>query len=409
MLKKGVIGYIAILVIGGFLGSAVYHKCYNDYDAALESYRRQSRKETQHAINKIETAFFALYRNMRMISQMPFIRQNGAKASTTHNNTQILDNIFGSLSAATPISSIYVIDIHDGRIANIAIRLGENGPENINASGLPYTNILSSHTKWLQNNYPNASAARIAAAPIISGHAEEKRMDDSAENDEGEEKKKTQLITILSMPFFNMEQNLAGMITVTLTEDAVTSLLLSDEYALVNTGIVYAAEPKEEEIAKHMEDSAQFIAQGKTDPNLLYSDALPITLNDPRSKWYLWSGHPNSYFYNSFQVRAVQSFQITSFAFIFCLTAMGLFLWTSIQRRLGLIHKNFEDTIRAAEDSSRSKFGFLERMSEDLKPPLKEIAQAAQELALDKELSTKHKEDVNFIRLAAESLFGVVD
>ena len=79
-----------------------------------------------------------------------------------------------------------------------------------------------------------------------------------------------------------------GAVSAIMLSSALTQLLSSDEYVLVNPGQDYASGKR------RLEDAGAGPASFATpDPQLIYSEVIPLKINDPQSRWLIWAGFPN--------------------------------------------------------------------------------------------------------------------
>jgi diguanylate cyclase (GGDEF)-like protein len=72
----------------------------------------------------------------------------------------------------------------------------------------------------------------------------------------------------------------------------------------------------------------------KSDPGLIYSEVLPLPINDPQSKWLLWAGFPNANFTGSIEAQSVTQFEYAGFGAIGVLAIGVMICWHYITRAM---------------------------------------------------------------------------
>jgi hypothetical protein len=292
MLKRSWIGYILICGGGLFLGFLVYNKCFRDYDAALEYYRRVSHRELEHATSKAETALDTIYRRMRALSLMPGrFAGNGAEPARMTEAEKSVDRlIFKGLRDAMGMPALYVLSLTSPQ----AMIVDENGPRPAGNGALRGYATVRAQMQWFAENYPVLAPAMKTDVPILSGHEPLAAGDDGFEDSL---RWKTQSDAVFSIPYYGKDGRLAGVVAAVMPGDLLRNLLPDGDFALVNAGYVYVLEGEKR---GQVERSTALVTAGKADPNVLYSETMPLDLRDPRSKWYVWCSHPDEDYHGSF-------------------------------------------------------------------------------------------------------------
>ncbi|TSE08993.1 EAL domain-containing protein [Mesorhizobium intechi] len=135
---------------------------------------------------------------------------------------------------------------------------------------------------------------------------------------------------ILSVPVFGQDGNLRGSVSAIMLTSALRKLLPSSDYVIVNSG--YGFESDQHKMSTALAaDSRAFTA---ADPDLIYSEVIPLSLNDPRSAWRLWAGFPNSRFDNNLEVQSVREFELAGYAAVAVVTLLALACWYAIGRTM---------------------------------------------------------------------------
>ncbi|TRC72863.1 EAL domain-containing protein [Mesorhizobium sp. WSM4307] len=135
---------------------------------------------------------------------------------------------------------------------------------------------------------------------------------------------------ILSVPVFGQDGSLRGSVSAIMLTSALRKLLPGSDYVIVNSG--YGFESDQHKMSTALAaDSRAFTA---ADPNLIYSEVIPLSLNDPRSAWRLWAGFPNSRFDDNLDVQSVREFELAGYAAVAVVTLLALTCWYAIGRTM---------------------------------------------------------------------------
>ena len=102
----------------------------------------------------------------------------------------------------------------------------------------------------------------------------------------------------------------------------------------MNTGYGFASRAGDE--SGQESRSAAWVRRAKPDPDLIYSEVLPIHTNDLISPWSLWVGHSDERFFGGAEARWICTSEYVAYGVIALLTLSPLGLWALIQRNLGM-------------------------------------------------------------------------
>ncbi|AZO46249.1 EAL domain-containing protein [Mesorhizobium sp. M7D.F.Ca.US.005.01.1.1] len=151
---------------------------------------------------------------------------------------------------------------------------------------------------------------------------------------------------ILSVPVFGGDGSLRGSVSAIMLTSALRKLLPSSDYVIVNSG--YGFESDQHKMSTALAaDSRAFTA---ADPNLIYSEVIPLSLNDPRSAWRLWAGFPNSRFDSNLDVQSVREFELAGYAAVAVVTLLALACWYAIGRTMTMQVEAAETLERRVEE-----------------------------------------------------------
>jgi methyl-accepting chemotaxis protein len=358
-------GYGAILLIGVALATVVYIKSSEDFAAALQAYRVTSLDEARNVAKSAEVSLTEIYTNLRTIAYLPSVRKIDRHGENLDPDALAsIQQIYNNLASAVAVSEVYVVpatlnpDVIDPvtKVPEVPILMFDElivggGAKAAADAAPPATpadaaaaaaataakpeeveiyeyHLLQNQMKWLGDNYGDLGKVKGLDVPIISGG--EVITCDNTEYD-------TTLVDadrkgiVLSVPFYDPDGKLKGTITTVMRTNNLKAMLPKTDYALVNADYGYlATSPGGGQVVQ----SASLVAQAKPDTSLLFSELLPLAVNDPRSHWSIWVGHPDSDFLQSPVVRETRNFALYAYIFTTFLTLVGLVVWRASRRQV---------------------------------------------------------------------------
>ena len=296
---------------------------------------------------------------------------------------------------------------------------------------------------WLRKIYPNADKIHGLNLPMISG-PNVITCDNTEYNKTKKDEDRIGLVFIV--PFYDLSGPLKGGITGIIRNNSIKTLLPDSNFALVSKTYDYvnqSTKPGQTDL------SLDWIKQEKVDPNLIYSEAIPIEINDPQAKWYLWVGLPDSTFYTSDSYLAVRNFKYISITFISFLMILAIYrqiIANSIKKKnnqlvlkeqelevananleervaertveLQKIYQDLEDknvkleeAMSMANNANQSKSNFLANMSHELRTPLNAIIGLSELLVeeLQEEKNETYLEPMTRIFGAGKHLLALIN
>jgi PAS domain S-box-containing protein len=97
-----------------------------------------------------------------------------------------------------------------------------------------------------------------------------------------------------SVPFFNDEGKIQGLVTCNIPSSALTALISSPNIALVDpvsSTLIYNGEPGS------VESSKEYVLKGSKVPNVIYSEAFAVPIADKLGNWTVWTQQYDEEFY----------------------------------------------------------------------------------------------------------------
>jgi diguanylate cyclase (GGDEF)-like protein len=357
-------GYVAILLVGLALCVGVRSVASHDYETARGHYIEASQADTAAAARRVQASFKDIYENLRTLSLLPSVRnidRHGANLASDGRET--IQQIYNNLANNISVSEVYIVPqdlnpdkmdpatgkleepilmfdqliVHAGRFAaadDPFAKKDDDKPADANEPPEVETfeyDQLRDQFDWLRPRYPDSSAIRGLDSPMISG-PEIITCDNTRFVKTMVDADRSGIL--FSVPFFGPDSKLKGSVTAIILSSAIRKWLPDENFALVNAGYHYASRPSE---TGQERNSARWVAQGKADPGLIYSDVVPLAVNDPQGGWMLWAGSPDASFAQGAEARAERFFEIAGYAVVAALTLAGLLCWALVRRNMSLV------------------------------------------------------------------------
>ncbi|TGT70754.1 EAL domain-containing protein [bacterium M00.F.Ca.ET.159.01.1.1] len=355
-------GFALILVTGAATLVALHIRSQRDFALAKERYLENSQAASRATAKTVEDALHAIYENVRTLTYLPSV-QNLDRHGTNlgEEGRATIQQIYNNLANNVSISEVYFLplDFDPDRFDPVTGKLEEpilqfdqlivNARARTDASSAKKLATLDDQSltrppeevetyeyhelarqlAWLKANYPTSSNIEGLNVPII-GTKELITCDNTDFIHSGNDADRSGFI--LSVPVFAADGSLRGSVSAIMLTSALRRLLPSADYVIVNAD--YGFESDQHRLSTSLAaDTSSFTAP---DPNLIYSEVIPLSLNDPRSAWRLWAGFPNSRFENDVDVQSVREFELASYAATAVVTLLALVCWYAIGRTMSM-------------------------------------------------------------------------
>lgn len=331
---------LGVILFGALLVVLVRIKADHDYALAKSAFRSQSHAQTVQIGKKLEYQFNDIYQNLRTISFLPSVREiNGHGSTLKADGVQSIQAIYNNLASNVSVSEIYIVqkDLDPDRLdpvtgrpqtpilmfdqlitdeqasgseAHDASRKQAAAPDDDEEVEIYEYRLLKSQMAWFSAHTPEKTAIDGLRVPVISGPQvltcdnTDFRMTHKDDDRRG---------LVLSVPFFDPDGHFKGTVSAIIRANAVLRLLPANYVAVVNSG--YGVEIPAQ-LKGLTPRSTGLALAGRPDPDLIYSESIPIGLNDPQSPWRIWAGAPNALFEESPQVQAIRTFEYAGYAII---------------------------------------------------------------------------------------------
>jgi signal transduction histidine kinase len=380
--RRFIAAWLALAIAVVLLALAIQNHWQENIALARRNFAATGHDATVSDLGHIETAMRSIYENIRILSQLPSIREIDRHATNMGDEARItFQQIYNNLAANVDVSEVYIVpvDLDPKKIDPVTLKSEEpilmydqlilnagngmtlserrndtkalssktySGPPEIET--FEYTQLME-HAAWLKSHFPTTREVDGLNIPFISG-SEIITCDN------------TQFITthknadrsgvMFSVPFYANDGKIRGMITAIILTKALRGLLLSDHFALVNPGNNYSSLAAGTE---RMVSSRDFLNAAKPDPSLIYSEALELSVKDSRSPWFVWSGLSNDAFYNSADVLKAKQSRNSSFMILGAIAILAAICMYLLQRNLSQARQLNESLARGRKLAEQSE------------------------------------------------------
>ena len=336
--------FIFYFFIFCILTGSVYYFGNKNISDLLEKHRTQYRADASQVAKEIEDTFLLLYQNMRTIGRLPSVRSIDRHATNLSRSDRIaIQELYNNMSDNVSVSEVYIVpqDFNPERIDSFTgkpeepIMMFDNyitGHVKADARGggdvteeieIYEYRLLRKQLSWLRQRYGVLDTSPDFEVPAISG--EEVITCDNTRYDPANPDDADRSGLVYSVPFYSMEGGLRGTISSIILSNALRDLFDKPYFSLQNKAYGYQILPYDNNSQPHR--SKKWLDQGKKDPDLLFSEVIPLSIKDKDGPWLLWVGVPDSVLTESREYIAVRRYQNMAYVaiFIIFLTSITMF------------------------------------------------------------------------------------
>ncbi len=328
--------YISILFLGLLLCGTIHVKYSSDIQSAKEAFHEEEHIKSKTLVGDIREDYFKrIYEGLRTISRLPSIKRIDRYGQTIgENDKKVIQEVYNSIANQISLSEVYILplDFNPERkdpvtselekpiLAFDEVIVGKTALSNKGGSGADHKveeieiyeyKVLQKQLKWFAEHYPSEDKIQGLDVPAVIGPkvitCDNSRYNPLKPNDEDRSG------LLYSVPFFDDAHQLKGSISGIFLTSVMRDWLPSGNYAIrkAKQGLNIFKSGKTE--ASH---SKTWIEAGRANPELIYSEVLPLGLNDKDGEWELWAGVSNQEFWQRNNVVFIQNFAKFSYSMV---------------------------------------------------------------------------------------------
>jgi len=317
MIGKYQLVWVGLAATAIAAGSLIQTRFTHDIDAARKHFVEVHHDKALADATKTNDALKEIYQSLRLLAALPGVQQVDRHGNNlTDEARTTIQQIYNNLASNVDISEIYILPIDfdpvhidpltqaretpiasfDNLIVDPASRMRPGTGAVVDpalvpkgASKVPEVEDFEyaqqvEQANWYKSNYPTIDKINGLEVPFLSS-PELITCDNTQYIGTGKDADRSGLV--FSVPFYDKDGKLAGLIAGMILSSALKSLLPSSNLALVNDGYHYAnLSQGSDSLAAAFEG----LSNGKEDPTLAYNEVLPIAQRDYRSPWRIWAG-----------------------------------------------------------------------------------------------------------------------
>jgi methyl-accepting chemotaxis protein len=368
---KSMLAYGGIVTVGALLIGGIFAKSTVDVSDAMARFRHDQH-ELSLGVNKdLEGQFNQIYQSLRTISYLPSIRKiNRNGENLDADGKQSIQALYNNLASNVAVSEVYVVpaDLKPDRIDPATgkpevltlmfdtLITGAAPAESTEAEDstgsepeeveIHEYHLFVEQMAWLKDRFGDISRIDGLNTPMVSGPSVITCDNTDYVKTLKDEDRKGLLF---SVPFYSPEGKFKGVIAAIIRDNAIRKLLPARDFAMVNTthGVFLTSEGGI--TSKETADQAR---HGVADTAAIFSELLPLKVNDPRSNWLLSANAADGAFYEGAEYRGIKTFQYAGVLAILLLAAMSCAgVW--IAQRNAAIRRQAEKRQREEDENRR--------------------------------------------------------
>lgn len=367
----------ASLVLCGF----VWVETEKEFQNSIAQFRQEQHERNALTQKKVEAAFLHIYENLRLIGSLPSVRMIDRHAKNLTENDRIaIQGVYNNLAGDVDVSEVYILpDVFNpdeidpatgkaeapiisfdqlivGRTADdykkVHSTKGESPVEEVE---IYEYRLLKEQIAWMKERFPQMSNFSGQNVPAIGGrevitcdntHYSVAHPDDADRSG-----------MVYSVPYYDMQGQFKGVVAAIFLTSMLRELMPEGDFALVNSTYhqrILAKNPSET-----IRNSLDWFEKEQPNPNLLYSEILPLSIQDGGGAWKIWSVVSNQTFYDDARNRIKLQMRDYGCGAILALSLIGITLLYFFRKHQLRVELALIAAREAAESESTRKSKFL--------------------------------------------------
>jgi len=336
------------IIIGLLLG--VTWEYHNEINNARENYLHEQHLYSVEISNNLTFHFNELYRGLRTITRLPAIKKlEQYTLDFDLNARMVVQELYNNIATTSSLSEVYITPVDfnaekahqtllsgtDPNIMFDQLIVGrtslnknnhKNSNPNIDAEEIEIFEyqLIERQLQWFKKYFSNESTFEGLHVPAITGP--EVITCDNTQFNPYLPDDLDRSGMVYSLPFYSTNGELKGAVSGIFLTKVLRDLLPNDAYTLLNTEhTTFIAKNQK----NHTSTENLYMQKSVPDPNLIYSEMLPINITDGRHQWKLWVGTPDKLFWNRIDVYMAKKsawLGYTGITLLLILFFTGLFL-----------------------------------------------------------------------------------
>lgn len=409
MKLKRLINYLWIFALCAILWIGVYWKYTQDLDIAQYKFRSEEHDKTIQVAQQIERVFDRIYGGLITISRLPAIKEMDKYDTTLSNNERrTVNEIYKNIVNDVLLSNIYIVpktftpnkvnekplsfEKYTIKFDNQKLTSPLLDLEELNLlknEQPPYNSeyrIMRNQLNWMQISVQNEDLFKELLYPAIT--SKEVLTYDTSYPTLSQSSTET-AGTVMSVPFYDNQRLLKGCISGIVASSFLKETLKPPSIALISQNYQYTI--MHDDFQKFA-TSLNLINKGSSDPSLIYSEVIPININDFNNKWLLWAASSNEDYWNRIDViTAKQNFLISQIGIIIILISLGIGFYY-IKHALKNAQLN-----EIAKAQALAQNEFIAQISHEIRNPLAIIKSSASVLGQQFDENSKENELIHYM------------
>lgn len=433
---------LVIILVGVLLLSSIEKKTELDLVSARGHYESESRSQLELVAKNIESSLSQTYQNIRTISYFPSIKKINKHATNLDVDTRTaIQEIYNNLANNVFVSELYIsslefnpeaidpvtgmlekpIIMFDKVITEKSVDTGK--PENNIATLEPHEDVgiheyrlIKEQMNWLHMQFPSNKQFHALDVPAVTGR--EVLTSDTSYYSQSTKIDADRSGIIYSVPFYDLDGNIKGTISAIMLSKVLQNLLPIQHYALVNRANQYVLMSSE---IGQSQKSKKWIMEGKSDPDLVFSEIRKLSIKDSQGSWELWVGYPNNHFEQNSDMQSISQFKKLANLSVILLVSLSIAIML-IFRKNNIIERKKRAELEAlvadaekarqeAEHANQVKTEFLANMSHELRTPMHAIINFSRHgiERIDKWDKERQIQNLSTIKNSGERLSGLLN